>query len=123
MDIGAFGKGKGKQSEGKHGKGKVKGKQGQQGQGRQGRDKSKDRDKSKRIRWNVGTVASADISRKTVGVRMTTKVVRKENTRRTRRMLTIWTRRNQKKTMSQKLKLVDFICVPSMLMSDGSASV
>ena len=60
MDIGALGKGKGKQGKGKHGKGKGKGK-GKQGQ--QGRDR----------RLNVGTVESADTTRKTVGARRTPK--------------------------------------------------
>ena len=101
INIGAFGKGK-------HGKGKCKGKQGQQGQ--HGRDKDGTR---ARLRWNVGTMESADISRKTVGARMTTKV--KEITRRSRRTLTILTRRNQRK--ETKLKLVDFTCVPSMQLT------
>ena len=69
-----------------------------------------------RVRWNVGTVDSADISRKTVGARMTTKV--EENTRRLRRTLTILTRRNHRKeTIIQELKLVDFTCVPSMQLT------
>ena len=102
MDIGAFGKGKGK----------GKGKQGQQGQHGQDKDKSKDKNRN----WlNVGTVESADTTRKTVGARRTpTKVVRRENTNPRMKMLTILTRNHQ--MLNQKSKLVDSTCFTSMLM-------
>ena len=49
-----------------------------------------------RIRLNVGTVESADTTRKTVGARRTpTKAVRKESTNPRMQMLTILTRNHQ----------------------------
>ena len=100
MDIGAFGKGKGKgkQGKGKHGKGS-----------KDNKDRTRARTRTRtRIRLNVGTVESADTTRKTVGVRRTPiKVVQKERTNpRMQRMLTILTRRNQQ-MLNQKLKSVD----------------
>ena len=70
--------------------------------GRKDRKDSTDRTRTRartrtRIRLNVGTVESADTTRKTVGARRTpTKVVRRENTNpRMQRMLTILTRNQQ----------------------------
>ena len=61
-----------------------------------------------RIRLHVGTVESADITRKTVGARRTpTKVFRKDRTKpRMQRTLTILTLRNQQMP-NQKLKSMD----------------
>ena len=68
-----------------------------------------------RIRLNVGTVQSADTTRKTVGARRTpTKVVRRENTNPRMQMLTISTRNHQK--LNQKSKSVYSTCFTSMLM-------
>ena len=118
MDIGAFGKGKGKQGKGKHGKGKAKA-------SKDSMDRTRTRARtSARIRLNVGTVESADTTRKTVGARRTpTKVVRKESTNpRMQRMLTILTPRNQQ-LLNQKLKSVNSRWVFSMLMHFNSKSL
>ena len=79
MDIGAFGKARANRGKGKHGKGNT--------------DETGVRTRTRtRIRLNVGTLESADTTRKTVGARRTPKVVRKENTNPRMQMLTILTR-------------------------------
>ena len=103
MDIGAFGKGKGKQGNGKHGKGKGKGKQGQQGQ--HGQDKDKSQGQEQGFGRMLELWKKVDTTRKTVGARRTTKVVRKENTNPRMQMLTILTRNHQ--LLNQKLKLMN----------------
>ena len=115
MDLGAFGKGKGKQNKGKHGKGKGRGKQGQQGQGLQGQQgqgrHGRDKNKGSMECWNCGKRGHLS---KDCWSKNDNKGI-KENTRRSRRTLTILTRRNpREETMNPKLKLVDFTCVPSM---------
>ena len=65
-------------------------------------DRTKTRARTRtRTRLNVGIV---DTTRKTVGARMTTKVVRRENTNPRMQMLTILTRNHQ--LLNQKLKLM-----------------
>ena len=112
MDIGVFGKRQGQ----------TKQRQARQGQKQKGSKDSKDETRAStrtrtRTRLNVGTVESADTTRKTVGARRTpTIVVRKESTNPgMQRMLTISTRRNQQ-MLNQKLKSVDSTWVISTLI-------
>ena len=107
MDIGAVGA-RTKKARASMARAKAKGsKDGKDG--KDNKDKTRARTRTRtRIRLNVGTVESADTTRKTVGVRKTpTKVFRKESTKpRMQRKLTILTRRNQQ-MLNQKLKSVD----------------
>ena len=122
MDIGAFGKGKGAKAS--TARAKAKG-------SKDGKDNKDNKDETRartrtrrRIRLNVGTVDSADTTRKTVGARRTpTKVVRNESTnQRMQRKLTILTRRNQQK-LNQKLMSVNSTWVFSTSMHFNSKSL
>ena len=90
MDTGAFGKGaRTNKAKASTARAKAKG-------SNDSKDNKDETGVRTRIRLSVGTVESADTTRRTVGARRTPKVVRKESTNpRMQRMLTILTRRNQ----------------------------
>ena len=117
MDIGRLAKARANKAKASTARAKAKGSK----DSKDNKDETRARTRTRtRIRLNVGTVESADTTRKTVGARRTeTKVVRKECTNPRMQMLTILTRRNQQ-VLNQKLKSDDSTWVISTLMHFNS---